>query len=542
MKQTIIVCVALLSAVDNVAISASSPEVLLGQGERADWLRGSWGINWKPAKRDNGLSETLSADRFLDQIAGLRTLDYVQLHLNESYTSSPVHWGPHDLLESLWHGDTDTNGDPINLVVPRATSGVDPFLEMLKTVKAAGLKTQVYVNSSQMLERGEDHPNPTEFADITERWKAYCDTNRTVQAFINSQSYHTDGVHPERPYMFCYAEFVLKDYAIRYGDLIDGWLFDSGRWMWQHNGDNATNGVAADQRIYQAFADAVHAGNPNAAVAFNNSPGSSDGVSNPFTPATRYDDYMFGHPFQGGKRIGEHESGRYDRNYSIIQWIVAKAGNVHFDDGPWTWDDKVVGHFDPPMSTSAWNSGGVPALTDTEFLLWNREALMAGGAISWGAPLNDRNGTGENDLLIRDWAMAQLTLLDEHLSEVQLPDNPNWARAETPLPEAYIGQAYYHVLVEGVDFWDPEGDAITDVTFASAQDGLPSWLTLEEDPSNPGDWRLLGIPTDASATEYNFRLRVEDASGGHDRWILLKVTNAQILSIDFAADRSRKQF
>ena len=60
------------------------------------------------------------------------------------------------------------------------------------------------------------------------------------------------------------------------------------------------SGKVEGQRIYQAFADAVHAGNPNAAVSFNNSPGESDGINNPFTPATLYDDYMFGTPVSGG--------------------------------------------------------------------------------------------------------------------------------------------------------------------------------------------------------------------------------------------------
>ena len=33
--------------------------------------------------------------------------------------------------------------------------------------------------------------------------------------------------------------------------------------------DKATNGVAVDQRIFEAFATAARAGNPNAAVSFN---------------------------------------------------------------------------------------------------------------------------------------------------------------------------------------------------------------------------------------------------------------------------------
>ncbi len=36
------------------------------------------------------------------------------------------------------------------------------------------------------------------------------------------------------------------------------------------------------------------------------------------------------------------------------------------------------------MSTSAWNSGKVPALTNEEFLEWYSIAIMGGGAITPG--------------------------------------------------------------------------------------------------------------------------------------------------------------
>ena len=77
-----------------------------------------------------------------------------------------------------------------------------------------------------------------------------------------------------------------------------------------------------------------------------------------------------------------------------------------------------------------------------------------------GVALVRPEGAGD-ELLIQDWGMAQLTLMDDHLSVHQAPGAPNWSRAETPLPDASFGQAYSRTLVEGVDFWDPEGDAVT---------------------------------------------------------------------------------
>ncbi|MGJ8691868.1 MAG: putative Ig domain-containing protein [Thalassotalea sp.] len=506
-------------SVDSVEVSFDG----IATEDRAYFLRGSWGINWKPANLGNGVAESVVIDHFIEQITDLKTIDYVQVHLGESYIYSPVHLAPHELLESLWHGDTDDNGDPINLVVPRVAAGVDPFLEILTSIKAAGMKTQVYVNSSNMLEREHDIPNPAALPNITERWKAHCDTDPQVQAFLNSQSYHFKEGYPERPYMFAYAEFVLKTYSQRYGDLIDSWLFDSGEKMVSH-GDNNTNGDPDDQLLYKAFADASRSGNHQAAVSFNNGPERITEELNPFSEATRHDDYMFGHPYNGGRVIGRHDNGLYDRNYAHIQKMTETNGNVHIGNevNNWDWDDKVVGHFDPPMSTTSWNGGSTPALTDEEFKLWNLEATQAGGAISWGGPLVGKNSGVSENFVITDWGMAQLTLMDEHLSLYQEPGSPNWARATTPLPQAVFGQAYSHTLVEGKDFWDPESDAVT-LRILDLVDGAPAWLSIVEDDANPGTWVLQGTPTDTSAKDYEFRLQAFDASGSTERWVKLSV-------------------
>ncbi|MDX2431298.1 MAG: hypothetical protein QNK35_10210, partial [Bacteroides sp.] len=336
-----------------------------------------------------------------------------------------------------------------------------------------------------------------------------------AQAFINSKAYHVDTAYPTRHYIFCYAEFVLKEYAIRYGDLIDAWIFDHAKFIRQRNGE-ALTGEIEDQRIFQAFADACHAGNPDAAIAFSNGQGSSDLVNNPWAQATLFDDYMFGHPFRAGRNLG-----RYPENKFSLQWLADRKGYIHTNDPneTRTWDDRVVGHFDPPMSTSAWNSGKLPALTNEEFLEWYSLAIMGGGAITPGVPLIDRDGWEQ--LIMEDYAMEQLSLLDSFLVKNQFPGSPNWARQETILPNAYLGQEYHHTLVEGVDFWDPEGDDITGL-FVVAEDMPPSWLSIRESKTTPGTWILSGLVTDTLPTDYSFRIRIEDASGGSNRVMTLK--------------------
>ncbi|MDO6802962.1 putative Ig domain-containing protein [Wenyingzhuangia sp. 1_MG-2023] len=497
------------------------------QGLRAAWMRGTYGLNWKPAKSANGKSESpnLVIDHFLEQIKGLKTVDYIQLHLGESATYSSVHIAPHDLLESLWQGDVDSNGKPINLIVPRKSSGVDPFLKMLVATKNAGLKTQVYVNSANMLRSwrvrkgGEviQLPVPGDLPDVTKRWKHWCDTNPKAQQFIKSKPYHTAIDWPERKYMFCYAEFVLKPYAVRYGDLIDAWLFDAGKTFYQFvGGDNRESGLLEDQRIYQAFSNALHEGNPKAAIAFNNSFGALDRVHKPFSEATLFDDYMFGHPFFGGRNIGAHKENKF-----LLEWWTDRDGYPHRKDGnDRTWDDNVVGHLDPPMSVWAWNDGTKSGLTNEQFVDWYGPAIAGGGAISLGVPLLDRD-SWDQKLLARDWGMEQLVLLDAYLSKHQNPGKPNWARQETVLPPATIGKEYSYTLTEGIHFWDPEGDEIQ-LSIQKGNQNLPSWLTLTK--SSSGEWVLVGIPTEAENIKYQFNLRAEDKeSGATDREVVLDV-------------------
>ena len=78
------------------------------------------------------------------------------------------------------------------------------------------------------------------------------------------------------------------------------------------------------------------------------------------------------------------------------------------------------------------------------------------------------------------------------------------------------------MLIEDIDFWDPEGDAITSLKVV-AGDACPSWLSIKKSESQSGTWILSGIPTETAPSEYSFRLRVEGASGLKDREVTLKV-------------------
>ncbi|MDO6597935.1 T9SS type A sorting domain-containing protein [Oceanihabitans sp. 2_MG-2023] len=502
----VIVC--FLLSIFNLKAQVPDPE----QGLRAEWMKGAVGMLWLPERNYNGNIEGISIDDFIAQINDLRAIDYVQLPLTSPNIFSPVHVGPHPIIESLWQGDTDTNGDPINLVVPRASED-DPLLSWLLALRAAGLKTEIYVNSYNLLARNPEDVQE-DYPDVSDRWMEWCDTNTEAQTFINSQSYHNgDG---RRQYMFCYAEFILKEYAMRYGDLIDAWCFDSAdNIMEDECGDDPASSVLNDQRIYQAFADACHAGNPNAAISFNNSVGDRNG--NPFTTATYFDDYTFGHPFGGAGNMVVPEA-LYTYNHDLVEFMSNNNGFAFRDDTR-TWNDNVVAHFFPKQSATSWNAGNTPCLTDAQFVEWTSTGIVNGGAITWGTPLVRTNLENNPVLTLQPYALTQFELTDAYLKEFQYPGEPNWSRQYTILPNAYVGIPYSHTLTEGFDFWDPEGNAITSLI---ALDSFPSWLTITE--TTTGVWTLSGTPTETINTDYEFTLQVvNDASIATNREVELSV-------------------
>ncbi len=333
-------------------------------------MRGALGLNWKPARFGDGFIEKddwISIEPFMDQVDQLDKVDYIQLHLNESNLFSHSHAAPHDRIESVM-------GD--KLIVPRAASNKDPFGDWLTACKDRGLKTMIYVHSGCLVYGDEK---------IAARWQVHCDSDETIQTFIKSEAYHSDPNYPNRHLMFAYGEFVLKEYSQRYGELIDSWCFDKAKLI-AENGDllGATVGVE-DQRLFENWANACRAGNPDAAVAFNHGVGTA---KNPFAQVTRVADFTFGHPFGGIGDMAGTES-LYKRNFRFCEIMKETSGRV-YDRGEKKrnrWNQKVIGHFDPKMSTRRWNAGKKPGLTKEQFLQWNQVGL-SGGAITWGVPLN----------------------------------------------------------------------------------------------------------------------------------------------------------
>ncbi|WP_411826914.1 hypothetical protein [Luteolibacter sp. AS25] len=481
------------------AIESIQLESGYANGERAEHIKGTWsggsGVVW--------------------QMADFKTHDTKQVTFNSGASESALHFAQSKILETV---------DPSLTIVPawgdlsQDEPDNDIMLAKILEIRNAGFYVKGYSNCKNLT-----GTNGAIFDAAVASWQNYCDTDPEIQAFINSKPFHRgvwnsatqtyvadadgDGEddYPERKYMFCYAEFVLKDYALRYGHLIDEWIFDSGDDM-PANGDNDGSGVIEEQRIYQAFTNAIHAGNPDIPVAYNNGRSSVNYNSFPFAAAVQFEDFTFGHAYGGNNDHASETSGTYGRNYNHVTRMVETNGYVH-DGGSWTWDDLVVGNYHSKVATTKWEDGPINAWEgkEADFLRWNLEALKAGGSMTWGGSSYTSQGVTQ----LRPWAYDLFKMLDDHLAQYQNPGAPNWTRGRTILPEAIIGQTYYHVLEEEKDFWDPEGDEIDAVW---AQAGGPSWLSISRDPNDTRAWILSGVPTETDATSHKFNLRVRDVN------------------------------
>ena len=350
-------------------------------GDRAQKFRGTW---W------SGVHPNLLDEKMLS----LRTLDGFGVGFTSGASQSALHYAPLPRFRSLPGGDE---------VFP-PNNDTDVLNQMIK-VTEAGFMVQAYTNSENFVGN-----NASQFVEFADSWKNWCDTDPEAQAFINSKSYHTKSGFPDRKYMFCYAEFILKELSQEYGQYISLWQFDSAKEM-ESQGDDATSGNVDDQRIFEAFANAARAGNDDIAVAFNNGRSNGNFNSYPFAPATRFDDFTFGHAFGGNNNHAEKVNGnQFNLNYQHVTRMTETDGYVH-DGGNWTWDDKIVGNFNSKLSTTAWSFGPNQAWEQDDFNEWNEQALLAGGMMTWSGSYN-RGVTG-----YYDWVYTMLKATDDYLFE-----------------------------------------------------------------------------------------------------------------------------
>lgn len=141
-------------------------------------------------------------------------------------------------------------------------------------------------------------------------------------------------------------EQVIRDWAVRWGDKIDGWWFDGCYWpniMYR----------TEEKPNFKSFAAAARAGNPNCAIGFNM------GVIYRLISGTPYEDYIAGeinkddlvtinHPYDGKidgaqihalSNLGE-KWGMGNPRFTTEQ-IIGYTKKINDADGAMTWDVPI---------------------------------------------------------------------------------------------------------------------------------------------------------------------------------------------------------
>ncbi|MGJ8676134.1 MAG: hypothetical protein ACSHX0_01310 [Akkermansiaceae bacterium] len=328
-----------------------------------------------------------------DDFLSLRCIDGWRVAFSRGGSETASHFGPVPALSGL---------DGYSAAFPAVN---DTTLQgHFDKITDAGYMTQVYQNTANFF--GVGGSLQTQYEEFLDSWIEWCDTNPTAQAFINSQSYHTKAGYPNRPYMFCYAEFVIKHYSVTYGKQIDSWVFDAAHTEFNRNGDDYTTGDADDQRLYLAFAEAARAGNSRIAVAFNNGRSDASYPSYPFAAPTRADDFTFGHAFNGNNPHGTGAALTFNQTH--VARMQATNGYVHRG-GEFNYADHIVGNFSSKLSNAGWDYGSVMGWDQDVFNEFNEDGIRAGGMMTWYGSYN-RGFTA-----VYAWVYPMLKSMDDHL-------------------------------------------------------------------------------------------------------------------------------
>ncbi|HEY3330321.1 MAG TPA: hypothetical protein VGK19_09900 [Capsulimonadaceae bacterium] len=160
-------------------------------------------------------------------------------------------------------------------------------------------------------------------------------------------------------------EAIIREWSVRWGDLVSGWWFDGGYYadkLYRH----------ADEPNFRSFAAAAKAGNANSLVAFN------PGVKMPVISMTEYEDYTAG---EINELWVENTWRRASQFVDGAQFHVLSFLGIYWGSGPLRMPDELA-------------------------VGYTKYVASFGGATTWDVPIS-------KDGKIPDDFLAQLTKIGE---------------------------------------------------------------------------------------------------------------------------------
>jgi hypothetical protein len=293
---------------------------------------GTWGVRMSIPTEKNGIWEVEDFDAavFAQQVAELTTATHVIINVTQP--SGPCYFtGPHPELEKILNTRSFFSGPKYTDrgSFPRR----DVLGETLDAVRATGKKTLVYFAC-------EGFHTGLAKEGLQDVWFNHIETLGLT---------HYEAV----------AELLLKHYAERYKDKIDGWWFDG-------------SGALRTPQQRQEWRDIVLASNPKAVIAFNRMAGP------PFRSSAECD-YFGGHP--------EPRSVYPFSDPINLPMITA------IEQSPWmNCRGEAVG--DPKMSTlghvfmgmqDRWTLGKCN-FPSKQAVDWTTRVVASGGMYTWAVP------------------------------------------------------------------------------------------------------------------------------------------------------------
>ena len=173
------------------------PTVIL---PKATWMSGKWGISWRFEAGNTKNMREYNVTNLVEQVQGINGLSYVLFGLSRG-ASGDRYIAPHSVLSEL---------------NPGCCPDRDLFEELATAFQAVGLKVLVYMATEGPAKLKHGKEKAYDWNGVTapsvDNWYAYVKKRYGNKSLLSLKR--------------AYADVIVKEYAERYGTLIDGWWFD----------------------------------------------------------------------------------------------------------------------------------------------------------------------------------------------------------------------------------------------------------------------------------------------------------------------------